>query len=143
MLHRIISASPACWYGEMMGKRKATPIQHHEIVLRFANRLRELRRTRGMTQKELAERAELTETYLSRLESAGAAPGIDLVARLATALGATVHELLPLADPPDTLALLREQANALVGTIGKTGDQTTLSLLNQILTLVAEANAKR
>ena len=36
-----------------MGKRKATPIQHHEIVQRFASRLRELRRTRGMTQKEL------------------------------------------------------------------------------------------
>ncbi len=126
-----------------MGKRKATPIQHHEIVQRFASRLRELRRTRGMTQKELAERAELTVTYLSRLESAGAAPGIDLVARLATALGATIHDLLPLADPPDTRAVLREQAERLVGTVTKSADQDALALLNQLLALLAESTTKR
>src|SRR5438552_16553710 len=103
----------------VMAKRKNTPIQHDEIVHRFAQRLRELRRSRGMTQKELAERANLTETYLSRLESAGSTPGIDLVARLADALGTTVHDLLPITAPPDTRTVLLQQAERLVSTIAK------------------------
>ncbi len=126
-----------------MANQKSKPIKHADIVHRFAERLRDLRRTRGMTQKQVAERAGLTETYLSRLESAGAAPGIDLVARLATALGTTIHDLLPLDDLPDTLALLRDQTTNLVSSITTSGDHVTLSLLNQILALLAEATAKR
>ncbi len=126
-----------------MAKRKTKPIQHDKIVQQFAARLRELRRSRGMTQKELAERASLTETYLSRLEGAGAAPGIDLVARLADALGSTIHDLLPITTPPDTRAVLREQAERLVAAVSESADQEVLSLLNQILALVAEAKSKR
>lgn len=126
-----------------MAKRKTAPILHDEIVHRFAQRLRELRRSRGMTQKELAERANLTETYLSRLESAGSTPGIDLVARLADALGTTIHDLLPITSSPDTGAVLRQQAERLVGTVAESADQDALSLLNQILALLAESTAKR
>ncbi len=126
-----------------MAKRKNTPIQHDDIVQRFAQRLRELRRSRGMTQKELAERASLTETYLSRLESAGSTPGIDLVARLADALGASIHDLLPISSEPDSRRVLREQAGKLVGTIADAEDQEALTLLNQFLAMLAEATAKR
>lgn len=126
-----------------MAKRKSVPIYHPEIVQRFAARLREVRRQRGLTQKELAERAEITETYLSRLESVGAAPGIDLVDRLAAALGTTVHDLLPLADRPDTRAVLRREAERLVGTVAASADQDALVLLNQLLAMLAEATAKR
>lgn len=126
-----------------MAKRKSVPIQHPEIVQRFAARLREVRRQRGLTQKELAERAEITETYLSRLESVGAAPGIDLVDRLAAALGTTVHDLLPLTDKPDTRAVLRREAERLVGTVAASADQDALVLLNQLLAMLAEATAKR
>lgn len=126
-----------------MAKRKSVPITHPEIVRRFAARLRELRRQRGLTQRELAERAELTETYLSRLESVGAAPGIDLVDRLATALGTTVHDLLPLTDQPDTRVALRREAERLVGNLVGTADQPALILLNSLLAMMAESAAKR
>jgi transcriptional regulator with XRE-family HTH domain len=126
-----------------MAKRKDTRIQHAEIVQRFAQRLRELRRTRGMTQKDLGERAGLTETYLSRLESAGAAPGIDLVAQLADALGTTIHDLLPVAESPDTRDVLRHQAERLIAAITEAADEESLSLLNQILAMLAEKTAKR
>ena len=126
-----------------MAKRKTVPITHPQIVHRFAARLREVRRQRGLTQKELAERADLTETYLSRLESVGAAPGIDLVDRLAAALGTTVHDLLPIADPPDTRTVLRLEAERLVGTVAASADQDALVLLNQLLAMMAEAVAKR
>ncbi|MCB9921814.1 MAG: helix-turn-helix transcriptional regulator [Planctomycetaceae bacterium] len=44
--------------------------------------MRELRRSRGMTQAELARLAQITTSYVGRLESGGAAPEIDLVDRL-------------------------------------------------------------
>jgi transcriptional regulator with XRE-family HTH domain len=78
-----------------MGKRK-TRIVHADIVRLFAARLRELRLSRGMTQQQLARQAQVSNTYIGRLEGEEAAPGIDLVARLAAALGCTVHDLLPL-----------------------------------------------
>ena len=78
-----------------MGNKRKTKIEHEEVVERFAKRLRELRVGHGMTQAELAERAGVTATYVSKLESAGAAPGIDLVAKLATAIGVGIAELLP------------------------------------------------
>ena len=87
--------------------------------------------------------AGLTVTYLSRLESAGSTPGIDLVARLADALGTTIHDLLPVTAPPDTRSVLRQQAERLVGTIAESADPEALSLLNQILAILAEATAKR
>jgi transcriptional regulator with XRE-family HTH domain len=66
-----------------------------------------------MTQAELGRRAQVTTSYIWRLESGGAAPGIDLVARLARALGTTSHDLLPAGAPPETIAVLRDQARGL------------------------------
>jgi len=42
----------------------------------------------GLTQAELAERADMTQPQLSRLESGGATPTVPLLARLAAALSA-------------------------------------------------------
>jgi transcriptional regulator with XRE-family HTH domain len=42
----------------------------------------------GLTQIELAERADMTQPQLSRLESGGATPTVPLLARLAAALNA-------------------------------------------------------
>ena len=79
-----------------MAKRRR--IRHAEIVELFAARLREVRHSRGMTQAELARQAHVTVSYIGRLESAGAAPGIDLVERLAKALGKTPPEAHRLLD---------------------------------------------
>jgi transcriptional regulator with XRE-family HTH domain len=114
--------------------RKRIPIQHPPVVFRFAARIRELRRERGLTQQELADRAGLTSTYLSRLESAGAAPGIDLVDRLATALGTSIHDILPLADPPDMRVGLRQEAERLLGSLDE--DQESLRTLVQVLAVL-------
>ena len=61
----------------------------------------------GMTQIDLANRAVVTPTYIAKLEGAKVAPGIDLVARLAKALGTSISDLLPEAEPPDPLPLLQ------------------------------------
>jgi transcriptional regulator with XRE-family HTH domain len=128
--------------GEAMAKRKTTRIQHAEIVGRFAARLRELRHSRGLTQAALAGQAQVTVSYIGRLEAAGAAPGIDLVERLATALGSTVTDLLPTAAPPDTDAILRQQARNLFDALLKSADRPTLLMLNPLLARLNEAATK-
>ncbi|MBY0527029.1 MAG: helix-turn-helix domain-containing protein [Gemmataceae bacterium] len=122
-----------------MVRRKKGRIKHEESVQLFAERLRELRRSAGKTQRDLAREALVTETYISRLESAQAAPGIDLVVRLASALSATIADLLPTAPPSDRLEMFQAQAKRLFDTVLKSRDQSILSLLNQFLALLAES----
>src|SRR5437764_909689 len=114
-----------------------------EVVRLFAEKLRELRRSLGMTQAELARRAEVSVTHLSELENAEIAPGIDLVDRLARALGAAIADLLPSATPPEPLPFLREQAERLFDTLLERGDRETFLRLNPFLALLVEAASKR
>ena len=122
--------------------RRRTRIQHAQIVELFAARLREVRRSRGMTQAELARAAHVTTTYIGRLESAGAAPGIDLVDRLAAALGTAMTDLLPTTAPPDTLTVLQDQAKRLFGTLLQRADRETLLMLNPLLARLLESLAR-
>jgi transcriptional regulator with XRE-family HTH domain len=119
-----------------MAKRKKTRIAHAEIVRLFAARLRELRHSRGMTQAELARAAQISAVYVGRLEGGRAAPGIDLVGRLAQALGTTLPDLLPAAPPPETLAVLKEQARVLLEGLLQSTDRETFLLLNPFLRLL-------
>lgn len=120
-----------------MPQRKKT-IRYDEIVDRFAQRLRELGLTRGMSQAELARHAEVTTNYTSRLEGGGTAPGIDLAARLAAALGVAVAELLP-TTAADDLAVTRQQAKRLFDELLRKEDRAVLLLLTQLLARLAEA----
>lgn len=67
----------------------------------LALNLRRLRHQTGMSQEELAHRADIDRTYVSALERCVYAAGIDVVDKLAVALGVTAAELLvPPAAPP-------------------------------------------
>ena len=114
-------------------------IRHDEIVALFGQRLRELRLARGLSQVELAQQAEVTSNYISRLEGGGAAPGIDLVARLAQSLGVAVADLLPTTAVQDDLAVTRQQAKKLFDALLRTEDRAVLLLLTQLLARLVEA----
>ncbi len=126
-----------------MGNKRKARIEHDEVVRRFAGRLRELRTERGMTQADLARRARVTATYVSKLETAGAAPGIDLVGKLAAALGAGVADLIPLPPPADPTVVSREQARALFDALMRVADPQTFAMLNPFLALLVESAGKR
>jgi transcriptional regulator with XRE-family HTH domain len=125
-----------------MAKRKPR-IRQSEIVGLFASRLRQLRQSRGMTQAELARRAHVTTSYIWRLESGGAAPGIDLVDRLAQALGTTATDFFPATASPNALPVLKEQATRLFEAILSTATRETFEMLNPLLACVAEVLARR
>ncbi len=119
-----------------MAKRRKARIEQGEAVRLFAARLREVRRSGGLTQMELSRRA------LWRLESGGAAAGIDLVARLAGALGTTSHDLMPGTAPPDTMAVLQDQARGLFEALLAAADRETLLMLNPLLARLVEASER-
>jgi len=121
-----------------MATKKKT-IQHDAIVTHFAERLRQLRLERGMSQAELAQQAQVTTNYISRLERSGAAAGIDLAARLASALGVPVAELLPTSPVQDELVVMRQQVKKMCDELVKTGDRAVLLVLTQVLARLTEA----
>lgn len=67
-----------------------------------AARLRELRTRRGLTLAELAEETGISASTLSRLESGGRRPTLDLLIRLAAVYRASLDDLVgapQIADP--------------------------------------------
>lgn len=60
----------------------------------LAVNLRAHRKERGFSQEELAHRANVDRTYVSSLERSVYAAGIDVVDRLARALGVEAADLL-------------------------------------------------
>lgn len=77
--------------------------------MQFGQRLRELRKARGLTLRGLAEAVGVDFTYLSKIENdkAGYMPGADTIRALAAKLEADPLELLQLADkvPPEMKGL--------------------------------------
>jgi transcriptional regulator with XRE-family HTH domain len=63
----------------------------HELQL--GPRIRSLRQARNVTLRELAERAGVTESFLSQVEREVTSPSIASVQRIARALGLTIAEL--------------------------------------------------
>lgn len=60
----------------------------------FASNLRRLRTAKGLSQEELAHRANLDRTYISSLERAVYAASLDTLERLAKELSVSPEELL-------------------------------------------------
>ena len=56
--------------------------------------LRCFRKNRGLTQGELAKMAGISKISLVRYEQGATNPNVDIVRRLAAALGVTVDELI-------------------------------------------------
>jgi transcriptional regulator with XRE-family HTH domain len=64
----------------------------------LAANLRNLRQERGMSQEELAHRADIDRTYISALERTVYAASIDVLERLAIALEVSPDALLKSAS---------------------------------------------
>ena len=60
----------------------------------LATHLKHLRRTKGVSQEELAHRAEIDRTYISMIERSRNAVSIDVLAALAGGLGVEPADLL-------------------------------------------------
>lgn len=73
-----------------------------EIREIFAANLRKRRQAAGLSQEELAHRAQIDRTYISALERSVYAASLDVVDRLAKELGVEASDLLLPPQPRDT-----------------------------------------
>jgi transcriptional regulator with XRE-family HTH domain len=68
----------------------------------LALNLRKLRQARGISQEELAHRAEVDRTYISALERSVYAASIDVLDRIARVLNVETSDLLKRPAPTAT-----------------------------------------
>jgi phage-related protein len=81
------------WKGRTFGfvhafskKTRATPPADIELALR-----RKLRNSLGLTQRQIAARAKMTQPEIARLESGGVEPNWETLRRVLGALGASIE----------------------------------------------------
>ena len=65
-----------------------------EVVSLFSERLKELRKAKGVTQKSMAEQLRVTERHYQRYESAAIEPNHETTIKLADLFGVSVDYLL-------------------------------------------------
>src|ERR1039457_7676364 len=76
---------------------------------RLGERVRTLRKQRGMTRKALAEHAKVSERYLAQLEAGLGNCSIVLLRRITRAIGLPLTQLVHEgADPPLAMVLRRQ-----------------------------------
>ena len=73
-------------------------------------RIRALREEHSWSQEKLAERANISSTYQSHIERADKRPSLDVLVRMAAALGTTVDRLLTGSQPSDNAAWLDDMS---------------------------------
>ena len=123
-----------------MGKRKKI-VEHAEVVRQFGARLREVRQSRSVTQADLAEKAQVALSHLSKLEKGEAAPGLELLDRLAKALETTITDLLPRPTSSDDSDDQQERVRAAFeAVIARAGDET-LEMVRVFLSRLAESSS--
>lgn len=84
------------------------------LKVQFGARVRILRTGLGLSQEDLAERAELHWTYISGIERGKRNPGLTTISRLARALGVEPGALFK-SDSPVKRATMRKVAKGRSG----------------------------
>ena len=67
-------------------------MEPNNVNSRIGEKIRDLRNRNGLTQQELADRAELTKGYISQLERGQVAPSVVTLLDLIECLGTTPSE---------------------------------------------------
>ncbi len=103
----------------------------------FGDRIRELRKAKNLTLRDLAAKVNVNFTYLSKIEnhklSFGEYPSGDMIRKLAKVLGADVDELLLLAQKvPDQIKQRVLERPDAFRKIAKLDDETLDRILGQI-----------
>lgn len=66
------------------------------ILERFANKLKKLRKDRGLSQEALALLCDIDRTYIGRIENMKRNPSLEILDKIARGLNISLPELLDL-----------------------------------------------
>lgn len=73
----------------------------------LAQRIRDFRKKRMLTLEQLAERSQLTQSVLSKVENSRVTPSLAALSRIAEALGVTLSELVAGIDDESRMTVVR------------------------------------
>lgn len=119
-------------------------IQQPEIVQRFAECLRETRKRLSMSQQDLAFKAHVNTGYIGKLERAESAPGLDMVGRIAEALGVEAVSLVAgLQIKKESISTVKAQVRKQVDRLLTREDSTALQSVAVVIGLVDNALARQ
>lgn len=94
-----------------MRERESTGVSEAEAVSaeRLGERVRELRRGRGLTLEELAERSGVSRAMISKLERGEKNPTLVVAAKLAEGFGVTLSQLVGMEERREVVVVPRDK----------------------------------
>ena len=95
-------------------------------------RIKEIRRSKGLSQEQLAEKADINSKYLSRMERGTENPTLDMFIKLANALEIEMWEMFDFGH-----VVSHKEIRGAIQNITKTADEPTLRLALKILRAVS------
>lgn len=95
-------------------------------------RIKEIRRSKGLSQEQLAEKADINSKYLSRMERGTENPTLDMFIKLADALEVEIWEMFNYGH----VKTHKELKEALQNII-KTADEPTLRLALKVIKAIS------
>jgi len=75
----------------------------------LAQRIRDFRKKRGLTLEQLADRSQLTQSVLSKVENTRVTPSLAALSRIAEALGVSLSELVSGIDEKRRMRVVRRK----------------------------------
>jgi len=84
------------------------------VMAAIGSSVRRARRRSGLSTRELAQRASLSQPFLSNIENGRSSPSVATLYKLAAALGIGATDLLP-AGPDERIVVVRAGAGAATG----------------------------
>ncbi len=105
-----------------------------DAAVQFGRRLRTLREAKGVKQRVLAEKARMTASYLSQLETGKAQPSFDAIVTFARILGVPMYSFFLFDRDMDDPRLLRKRIEAMV----KTSDASRLKQVHRLMMDILE-----
>ena len=119
-------------------------IKQPEIVQAFARGLRDARRNLGMSQQDLSFKAHVNTGYIGKLERAESAPGLDMIGRLAEALGIDPIKLIAGSkNKLDDVSTVKSQVRKHVERLLTRDDVPALQSMAVVIGLVDNALARQ
>lgn len=118
-------------------------IAHELDMAVFAERLRELRQQRDLTQTRIAELVGVGLRVYHRWERGGAAPHFETLLKLADVLGVSLDELAGRKGAPDEARIKNHELHQLVREVDQLPDQEQQALILVIDSMVKRAKINR
>ena len=87
-----------------------------DAAVQFGRRLRALREAKGLKQRVLADKAKMTASYLSQLETGKAQPSFDAIVTFARILGVPMYSFFLFERDIDDPRVLRKRIEDMLNT---------------------------